>query len=823
VDLDEAIASGLSELPEGEQETAQAQHQGFLDRFPPEAWEDMPLVDYALGADKSKQSFCYALEWGTPVLGSIRGGTSAKHVIFRRRVDGAWHYPASYDSVDEAWTALREGYRTALALAQEGRWAEINEIPALERPRVSKLKTLYLYNPGEVLPVYSKPHLEHFAEKVGATLPDDFVGKNRALLEHLRTVPGLEQVSGLGLARLLYRWQPPAGFDTPVWLKVAPGKQAVLWQECLDGEYICVGWDDVGDLTLFDDEEQFRAAFAEAYPHGGNASTATRKARELWRFGQLRPGDRVVANKGTAEVMGIGTVRDTAYEYREARVEYRHCVAVDWDVALAQKLDPPVKQWATTTVLPVRGPLQARLLGAAAGPVVPPLTLPVPEPDFLEWERTLRRKGQLVFYGPPGTGKTRNARAFARWWLTKELGLDLSEYPTTEELDDHLQYRGHCRRTWVWHMPKGVEWSVGALQAAAPPGHEQPHSGDLVVCWGAGEQRVVGLARVVSLHGDNEDEVALLPLRQLPLGPGSGDLAGEAGLKGSSTLQPGISGLRPLTVSESQRLLAVSGVSARYAQPEPEELASYLTQVTFHASYSYEDFLEGYRPVPGDGDGLRLELRDGLMIRIARTARADGDTPYLLLVDEMNRANTPRVFGELMTVLERDKRGMAITLPTSGRDLVLPANVYMIGTMNTSDRSIRTLDAALRRRFAFIEVLPDSSPLDGAVVEDLALNDFLDELNRRVTKVAGREKQIGQSYLLHEDKPIDDVESLAEVLRLEVIPLLQEIAFDDYGRLQEFLGPDVVDAETQRLRAVVDDPSALVAALVKEYQQPQPS
>jgi 5-methylcytosine-specific restriction protein B len=264
-------------------------------------------------------------------------------------------------------------------------------------------------------------------------------------------------------------------------------------------------------------------------------------------------------------------------------------------------------------------------------------------------------------------------------------------------------------------------------------------------------------------------------------------------------------------------------VSARYAQPEPEKLASYLTQVTFHASYSYEDFLEGYRPVPGEGDGLRLELRDGLMTRIARTARADGDTPYLLLVDEMNRANTPRVFGELMTVLERDKRGMAIILPTSGRDLVLPANVYMIGTMNTSDRSIRTLDAALRRRFAFIEVLPDSSPLDGAMVEDLALNDFLDELNRRVTKVAGREKQIGQSYLLHEDKPIDDVESLAEVLRLEVIPLLQEIAFDDYGRLQEFLGPDVVDAETQRLRAVVDDPSALVAALVKEYQQPQPS
>ena len=114
--------------------------------------------------------------------------------------------------------------------------------------------------------------------------------------------------------------------------------------------------------------------------------------------------------------------------------------------------------------------------------------------------------------------------------------------------------------------------------------------------------------------------------------------------------------------------------------------------------------------------------------------------------------------------------------------------------MNTADRSIRSLDAALRRRFAFIELLPDPSLLEGETVnEQLALDVFLDELNRRITKSAGRERQIGHSFFFHEGQIVTDPDDFAAVMRLEIIPLLQEIAYDDYGKLAEYLGSELVD------------------------------
>ena len=133
-----------------------------------------------------------------------------------------------------------------------------------------------------------------------------------------------------------------------------------------------------------------------------------------------------------------------------------------------------------------------------------------------------------------------------------------------------------------------------------------------------------------------------------------------------------------------------------------------LTEITFHASYAYEEFVEGYRPVRANGTA-QLELKPGVMKRVVAAAAADPDKSHVLLIDEINRANVPRVFGELMTVLERPRRGETVELPASGDHLAVPANLVVLGTMNTADRSIRTLDAALRRRFGFIEILPDLS------------------------------------------------------------------------------------------------------------------
>jgi 5-methylcytosine-specific restriction protein B len=187
-----------------------------------------------------------------------------------------------------------------------------------------------------------------------------------------------------------------------------------------------------------------------------------------------------------------------------------------------------------------------------------------------------------------------------------------------------------------------------------------------------------------------------------------------------------------------------------------------------------------------------------------------------LLIDEINRGNIPKVFGELVTLLELDKRGLEVTLPQSGERFSIPKNLYVIGTMNTADRSIRVLDAALRRRFAFIELMPDAGLLEGEGPEGIKLNEVLVQLNTRIAKAVGREKQIGHSYLMDGDGPLKDSAEFARRFRQELLPLLQEFCYDDYSKLADFVGKEIVDVEAQTIDAdIVDNPPRLIEALIK--------
>ena len=142
----------------------------------------------------------------------------------------------------------------------------------------------------------------------------------------------------------------------------------------------------------------------------------------------------------------------------------------------------------------------------------------------------------------------------------------------------------------------------------------------------------------------------------------------------------------------------------------------------FHPAYGYEDFLEGYRPEEADGK-MCFVLRDGIFKKLCKDALSNPDDSFYLIIDEINRGDIPRIFGELMTVIEKNKRGKKIILPVSGEQMAVPENVRVIGTMNTADRSIALLDTALRRRFGFIEMMPDVSVLGDSVVGGIHLGE----------------------------------------------------------------------------------------------------
>ena len=174
-----------------------------------------------------------------------------------------------------------------------------------------------------------------------------------------------------------------------------------------------------------------------------------------------------------------------------------------------------------------------------------------------------------------------------------------------------------------------------------------------------------------------------------------------------------------------------------------------LRLITFHPSYGYEEFIEGYQPASVNGE-LHFVPRDGIFKRLCNDAVARPERRYFLVIDEINRGDIPRIFGELLTLLEMDKRGQPVLLPVTGQTFTIPANVFVIATMNTADRSIALLDTALRRRFGFIELLPDVSLLDAVVIGRIPLGPWLAALNRRVVDSIGRDArnlQIGHAYL----------------------------------------------------------------------------
>ncbi len=216
-----------------------------------------------------------------------------------------------------------------------------------------------------------------------------------------------------------------------------------------------------------------------------------------------------------------------------------------------------------------------------------------------------------------------------------------------------------------------------------------------------------------------------------------------------------------------------------------------IEMVTFHQNFTYEDFIEGIRPVLDDEDrDIEYELHKGVFREIAGQAREDANQNYVLIIDEINRGNIAKIFAELITLIEPSKRigskkdETTVTLPYSKKKFGVPSNLYIIGTMNTADRSIAPLDTALRRRFEFIEMMP--KPYHDSISKNIEVGgevvncqELLAAMNKRIYFLFDREHQIGHTYLLD----VNDLESLAATFKNKIIPLLQEYFYDNWEKI----------------------------------------
>ncbi|MDX9737496.1 MAG: AAA family ATPase [Azonexus sp.] len=284
--------------------------------------------------------------------------------------------------------------------------------------------------------------------------------------------------------------------------------------------------------------------------------------------------------------------------------------------------------------------------------------------------------------------------------------------------------------------------------------------------------------------------------------------------------------------------------------------------VTFHQSYGYEEFVEGLRPVlNGDSEAgeVEYEIRPGAFKELCRKARQAPDQRFAMVIDEINRGNISKIFGELITLIEPDKRDpldgskppLELTLAYSGEKFSVPANVDIIGTMNTADRSLALLDTALRRRFDFVPLLPDtravkdaddphSAPLAGLVVrtanDSIDVRRMLERINERIEALYDRDHCIGHAYLTvlwNVDNGEARFEKLADIFRNRIVPLLEEYFFEDWHKIRLVLGDNQKpvaaqfitesDAHEQDLSDLFGNNHGLDSYATKRRYQSQPS
>lgn len=439
--------------------------------------------------------------------------------------------------------------------------------------------------------------------------------------------------------------------------------------------------------------------------------------------------------------------------------------------------------------------------------------VPTPEPTKsndkeVEHLRVIAQKTRnIILYGPPGTGKTWAANQIANAFLIQQHS---EEQPKTTLPGRNYWWITANEKVWSWDtlFKRGREF-FGVRRVAK--NFAAAKQGDLVFCYNASPYReVIALARVeAGLHEEIEDGekvagITIIPIAKLEVPVPWQELQSNPVVQESEPVSNRAQGtlfaLSSLEAAELTRLIQDTGNKIPQEFSNTENAAhllsieqvrdQYITFITFHQSFAYEEFVEGLKPLEPEEDAAIIQYRvvPGVFKKICERAVRDLENNYLLIIDEINRANISKVFGELITLIEDDKRlgqpnELKVRLPYSQHEFGVPPNLILLGTMNTADRSIALLDIALRRRFAFVEMMPHPELLSENLV-GVNLRALLTRVNQRITTLLDRDHQLGHSYLLE----LKDADALRFAWYHRVVPLLQEYFYNDDARLREVLG-----------------------------------
>lgn len=535
----------------------------------------------------------------------------------------------------------------------------------------------------------------------------------------------------------------------------APGRNAEKWDSFYSKGIMAIGWDLLGDLNNFEGREQIQKELKNKYKYDKEPSNSSLACFEFWKT--IKKGDIIISKRGKTEYLGYGIV-ESDYYFNEPTDHYKSQRKVKWvkkGVWKEESGQIVLKTLTDITKYPDYVEKLKKLIG-----------IEIKEEKMDSKSIPLN----LILYGPPGTGKTFKLKDY------------FPNFTSKEKLQTKEEYLESIVTDISW-------WEVIA-----------------VVLMDLGESKVLDILNHPLLQAKNRTSDTKTPKNTIWAQLQMRTKIDCPNVNLSNRLEPGVFYKdeksvwtidKEIVKNELPELIEILNKHKNF-NPE-QKINKRYEFITFHQSYSYEEFIEGLKPKKsGDEnqpDNIRYEIEPGVFKRIADKAKKDPDNKYALFIDEINRGNISKIFGELITLIEEDKRAgneneMTVTLPYSGEQFSVPNNLYIIGTMNTADRSIAMIDTALRRRFEFEEMMPKTDLLKGVTIEGIKIDLLLEEINKRIEFLYDRDHTIGHSYFL-ELKNNGLYKDLCDIFINKIIPLLQEYFFDDWEKIQIVLGDHI--------------------------------
>ena len=770
----------------------------FLQQFPIESLGNMTLEEYSnLNKDNS---FCYWLESKTYDLGSIWGGSAYKFGIFKfdktpKQDNPKYAHDENYswssrlgNTSEEAFNNIRNAIIRIANHARNAEWDEIEKINDLWP--VTTWKIAFLYSNEQLLPIYDKdgwlvPIANHFG------LSDAKKHSRAELYNFLLEKKGNKDLYVFYDELLSIMEIEKTKAKTKIWL-FAPGENACMWDECKESQTMRIGWDPIGDISEFKNREDLTKALQTTY----NKDDASFKndSLALWQFvHEVHKGDIVYAKKGINKIIGRGVVEGDYY-YDETLSTYRHIRKVKW--THSGEWDYSIHKLVLKTLTDIsKYPEFVKNLNqmVVEGENIVEQTQPiktkqcwwlVASPDV--WKFSDINVGDIMEYTL--LNENGNKRRVYQNFLDAKAGDMVIGYASTPTLQV-VALGQIAKDTDEKHLYfRKTEQLLNPIDYSIIKGYEELQGMECMAGGGRG-----------TLFKVTEDEYQILMeiIRKENPSFDTNTIETYTDSKFLSEVYMSSSELQRLkSLLKNKKNIILQGAPGVGKTFTAKRLAYTLMgvkdkqrveMIQFHQNYSYEDFILGYKPNANGG----FELKHGVFYKFCKKALNTPDKDFFFIIDEINRGNLSKIFGELLMLIENNYRGKEIKLAYTDEPFTVPENLYIIGMMNTADRSLAMIDYALRRRFSFFEMNP------GFLTD--GFKNYMDTLsNERFNKIIsgileinefickddslGNGFCIGHSYFCNQKE--FNLEWLENVIEYDIAPMLKEYWFDDVQKYE---------------------------------------